>query len=597
MKIRVLRSKLLSRLRFKDHYEFFEAPVNPLEVPDYAGVIHDPRDYGTMTTRLEAGEYDADLPNSKGTFARDLLLVCDNAMEYNDDESMYYREAQRLKKETKAGLRTLFKRIAEVHAANPPPVAAASSSAAAGGAKTSGRRRRVRVRARRSRAKRGGGGGTKLPSGSRKGRGANVAQLKEELKALRAAAAASKAAAVAKAAQVQGMMVQAHATIRTRSIASLQTLLRRIEKNDHYAFFADPVDTTVAIDYLTVVREPMDFSTMRRRLLAGEYSPAPHGRGIEAMERDVALICSNCMAYNPPTTEFHREAKLLIPHAEHVFKAYRDRVLRVSGGKPSLPSSAARMVVASDELAAAADADDAAVQDAERRLDNMQALELASSDRRVVAAAAAASAAAAANAAAAREAEEAHELARWWVDLDREYFCCSENQRRALLKLASKGTAAANDALLSVPPVGAPYELRWALEDRSAKHRVALQNSFVTPIFDGYDTARFLEIHQDHTEGASLDVAVLSSLADLGDEDDHPLSRATFRFADIDDAEALASVNTVNKTLYNNAADFEERLRAKNDFFIVIEEELANGKGRQITAFVNYYFMWFQVSE
>ena len=442
----------------------------------------------------------------------------------------------------------------------------------------------------------GGSGGSNTSSTSSAKQSHRLASLKSELEALRAAAAASNEAAKKAEAGMAGVMVQAQATILSRSIASLQTVLRRIEKCDHYAFFADPVDTTLALDYLTVVREPMDFSTMRKRLLAGEYSPAPHGRGIEALERDVELIASNCMAFNPPETEFYKQAANLRPNSARIIAAYRERVLRVSGGNPStLPSHAARAVAAAEALTAKAEDDAAAVRDAERRWANMEALEAVSGDRKAAAAVAAAEAAAAATAAAAREAAELHELAKWWVGLDREYFCCSESQRRALAKLAG-GASATSEALLAVPPIGASYELRWALEDRSAQHRAALRSARATPLFDGYDTTRFLEMHQDHTEGASLDVAVLSSLSQLGgEESDHPLSRATFRFANVDDAEMLARVNTVNRTLYSVSDDFEERLRAKNDFFIVVEEELPGGKGRQITAFVNYYFMWLQV--
>lgn len=638
-KITKLRAALLARITKADHYEFFQQEVNPDVVPDYRKYIKKPMAYSTIRERLKAGEFYGDSEDAAtlSRFGAAMVLVCENAMacasmsppspfhsassstnartacsasthmrafasQDNDDESPYYREAKRLKKETESGLRTLSKRAAALRTAHSAHLAQTAAPATSDAPRTIAPVRKKRAkrergpRPNRVRPRRSGGNGSSSSHSSSAKHSRPLASLKSELEALRAAAASSNEAAKKAVAGVAGVMVQAQATILSRSIASLQTVLRRIEKCDHYAFFADPVDTTLALDYLTVVREPMDFSTMRKRLLVGEYSPAPHGRGIEALERDVELIASNCMAYNPPESEFYKQAANLRPHSARVIAAYRERVLRVSGGNPStLPSHAARAVAAAEALTAKAEEDAAAVRDAERRLANMEALELASGDRKAAAAAAAAEAAAAAMAAAAREAAEIHELAKWWVGLDREYFCCSESQRRVLVKLGA-GAPATCEALLAVPPIGASYELRWALEDRSAKHRAALHSALATPLFDGYDTTRFLEMHQDHTEGASLDVAVLSSLSKLGGvEGDHPLSRATFRFANVDDAEMLARVNTVNRMLYSASDDFEERLRAKNDFFIVVEEELPGGKGRQITAFVNYYFMWLQV--
>ena len=40
---------------------------------------------------------------------------------------------------------------------------------------------------------------------------------------------------------------------------------------DKHKFFQEPVTTDLAPDYFNIIRTPMDFSTMRKKLAAGEY--------------------------------------------------------------------------------------------------------------------------------------------------------------------------------------------------------------------------------------------------------------------------------------------------------------------------------------
>jgi hypothetical protein len=43
-------------------------------------------------------------------------------------------------------------------------------------------------------------------------------------------------------------------------------------RKDAYAFFLEPVDTNIVTDYLSVIKKPMDFGTMKKKVLQGEYS-------------------------------------------------------------------------------------------------------------------------------------------------------------------------------------------------------------------------------------------------------------------------------------------------------------------------------------
>ncbi|KAI9499079.1 hypothetical protein BDB00DRAFT_783668 [Zychaea mexicana] len=82
-------------------------------------------------------------------------------------------------------------------------------------------------------------------------------------------------------------------------------LLDTLEKRDSYGFFLKPVDTSIVTDYLTVIKHPMDFSTMRKKLKADEYSD------IEDFRQDFLLIVTNAKTYNAPDTIYYRNADRL----------------------------------------------------------------------------------------------------------------------------------------------------------------------------------------------------------------------------------------------------------------------------------------------
>lgn len=53
-------------------------------------------------------------------------------------------------------------------------------------------------------------------------------------------------------------------------------------------------------DYSTVVKHPMDLSTMAKKLEKGHYS------NIDDMEADFKLMIDNCLAYNNTDTVFYK---------------------------------------------------------------------------------------------------------------------------------------------------------------------------------------------------------------------------------------------------------------------------------------------------
>ncbi|XP_063895724.1 bromodomain adjacent to zinc finger domain protein 1A [Helicoverpa armigera] len=72
----------------------------------------------------------------------------------------------------------------------------------------------------------------------------------------------------------------------------LQTLLRDVMKHKDCWPFYEPVSLEDVPDYLQVIDQPMDFTTIRNKLEAGDYTADEH------LIADAALVFLNCYTYN-----------------------------------------------------------------------------------------------------------------------------------------------------------------------------------------------------------------------------------------------------------------------------------------------------------
>ncbi|NXM70666.1 BRPF3 protein, partial [Serilophus lunatus] len=81
----------------------------------------------------------------------------------------------------------------------------------------------------------------------------------------------------------------------------LRTTLDLLQEKDAAQIFTEPVNLNEA-NYLEFISNPMDFSTMRRKLESHLY------RTLDEFEEDFNLIVTNCMRYNAKDTIFHRAA-------------------------------------------------------------------------------------------------------------------------------------------------------------------------------------------------------------------------------------------------------------------------------------------------
>lgn len=76
-------------------------------------------------------------------------------------------------------------------------------------------------------------------------------------------------------------------------------------------------------DYLDHIKNPMDFSTMRRRIDEHHY------RSLEEFEEDFNLIISNCMLYNAKDTFFYKAAQRMQDHGGAILRRARKEANRI----------------------------------------------------------------------------------------------------------------------------------------------------------------------------------------------------------------------------------------------------------------------------
>ena len=106
----------------------------------------------------------------------------------------------------------------------------------------------------------------------------------------------------------------------TKSLEDCSEVLKELfhKKHSTYAWpFYAPVDAEALglADYHTIITEPMDLSTVKKKLEGKKYSTAMD------FERDVLLIFQNCYKYNPPEDD-------VVVMAKKVEEMFKDRMLK-----------------------------------------------------------------------------------------------------------------------------------------------------------------------------------------------------------------------------------------------------------------------------
>ncbi|XP_063994080.1 bromodomain-containing protein 7 isoform X2 [Diachasmimorpha longicaudata] len=86
----------------------------------------------------------------------------------------------------------------------------------------------------------------------------------------------------------------------------LEHLLRSMEKRDPQQFFAWPVTDNFAPGYSQIITNPMDFSTINKKIEDNVYG------NVNDFVEDFKLMCDNAMVYNHPETIYYKAAKKLL---------------------------------------------------------------------------------------------------------------------------------------------------------------------------------------------------------------------------------------------------------------------------------------------
>ncbi|KAM4733671.1 LOW QUALITY PROTEIN: bromodomain-containing protein 1-like [Anableps anableps] len=109
----------------------------------------------------------------------------------------------------------------------------------------------------------------------------------------------------------------------------LRAVLSQLQEKDQYNIFAQPVCIKEVPDYLDHITNPMDFSTMRKRIDSHSY------RSLGDFEDDFNLIISNCMTYNAKETFFYKAAQRMLDHGGVILRRARREVDRIGFDFPS----------------------------------------------------------------------------------------------------------------------------------------------------------------------------------------------------------------------------------------------------------------------
>uniref|UniRef100_A0A8C7ZWL8 Bromodomain containing 7 n=1 Tax=Oryzias sinensis TaxID=183150 RepID=A0A8C7ZWL8_9TELE len=119
---------------------------------------------------------------------------------------------------------------------------------------------------------------------------------------------------------------------------ALNQLIRQLQRKDPSAFFSFPVTDLIAPGYSSIIKRPMDFSTMKEKVKKGCF------RSLDELKTDFKLMCDNAMIYNKPETIYHKAARKLLHSGMKILSQERLESLKqsiafMSGLDPSTPQA------------------------------------------------------------------------------------------------------------------------------------------------------------------------------------------------------------------------------------------------------------------
>ncbi|XP_056134885.1 bromodomain-containing protein 7 isoform X1 [Lampris incognitus] len=105
---------------------------------------------------------------------------------------------------------------------------------------------------------------------------------------------------------------------------ALNQLIRQLQRKDPSAFFSFPVTDLIAPGYSSIIKRPMDFSTMKDKVKKECY------QSLDELKVDFRVMCENAMIYNKPETIYHKAARKLLHSGMKILSPERLESLKQS---------------------------------------------------------------------------------------------------------------------------------------------------------------------------------------------------------------------------------------------------------------------------
>ncbi|KAF9002197.1 hypothetical protein BDQ17DRAFT_1426149 [Cyathus striatus] len=97
----------------------------------------------------------------------------------------------------------------------------------------------------------------------------------------------------------------------------LSKLIHQIKRKDDYAFFLKPVDASQVPGYTDIIKQPMDFGTMTKKVEKGSIAPWK-----SLLSNDFRLVITNAKIFNPAGSIYYTEAERIEAWGmDHIAKA------------------------------------------------------------------------------------------------------------------------------------------------------------------------------------------------------------------------------------------------------------------------------------
>ena len=104
----------------------------------------------------------------------------------------------------------------------------------------------------------------------------------------------------------------------------LEHLLKQLERKDTHDVFAYPVNDMIAPGYSSLIAQPMDFSTIRNKIITNQYFD------VSDFKEDFDLMINNCCLYNKPETVYYDIAKKVSAAGSKIMSTERLKNMRRS---------------------------------------------------------------------------------------------------------------------------------------------------------------------------------------------------------------------------------------------------------------------------